>query len=284
MVRLSSTAEMLAALRSASSVTFSAYMLRPGPVEQALAAAARRGASVRVRLEGDLWGGTRAMNAANLRSVQALQRSGADAKIVHRPGAGGPALHMKAAVCDGAAFLDDCNWNASGDTVIEDTSRAHVRAVREAALQHGGARCGNLALDKAHAIAREAALLRAPRVQTVRLESEALHPCAVTARLRQLARAGVRVRVLLSQRCVRGDPATLSEVRSLQRDGVVFRVARSGEKFAVAGNRAWVGSADATGTRFDGDRIEWAIATRDANIVGALRRRFTERWRASKAM
>ena len=52
MVRLSSTAEVVRALSTAHDVTVLSYTLRPGPVRAALESAARRGARVRVRLEG----------------------------------------------------------------------------------------------------------------------------------------------------------------------------------------------------------------------------------------
>lgn len=52
MLELSSQTQLTAALDRARSVTLVAYMLRRGPVFDALAAAARRGAKVTVRLEG----------------------------------------------------------------------------------------------------------------------------------------------------------------------------------------------------------------------------------------
>ena len=51
MLSLASLSDVVAAIGSARSIAFSAYMLHPGAVFDALEAAARRGASVDVRVE-----------------------------------------------------------------------------------------------------------------------------------------------------------------------------------------------------------------------------------------
>jgi phosphatidylserine/phosphatidylglycerophosphate/cardiolipin synthase-like enzyme len=281
MVSLSSTADMLRAVRSARNITFSAYVLRPGPVEQALEAAAKRGAHVRVRLDGYLWGGTKSMSASNRQSVRALRAAGADARLVHREDGDGPGLHIKAAVCDGVAFLDDCNWNLAGDTVLRDTAQSHVSAVRRAALQRDVAPAGSLSLTKADALQSEAAALERARSKNLEVETESLHVSAVSGALRRLAQQGMRCRVLVSERALRSDRKMQREIASLERAGVDVRATRSSEKFAIAGDRVCIGSADATSTNHDADRIEWCIRTAKPSIVRELKARFAERWRAS---
>lgn len=281
---LASTARMLCALRSARSVTFSAYVLRPGPVERALEAAAGRGARVQVRLDGYLWGGSRAMAEANRDVVRALRRAGADARLVHLADADGPGLHMKAAVCDGRAFLDDCNWNMTGDTVVRDDTPADVRAIRNAALQRDVPMAGNLRLTKADALAGEAAVLRA-HVKKAVVETEALHSSSISSALRKLAQAGAHCRLLVSEREAAHDKQTQRMMASLKKAGVDVRTVRSSEKLAVAGaSRAWVGSADATSTYYDGDRIDWGLGTRAPHLVRALQARFNSHWKSAKPL
>ena len=281
MIRPSSTAGMLAALRSARRVTFAAYVLHPGPVEAALAAAARRGARVSVRLDGYLWGGTPAMARENREAIQTLRRAHADARLVHRRDGDGPGLHVKAAVCDGTAFLDDCNWNLSGDTVVRDDCASHVRAVRAAALGRESAPAGVMRFDKAGALEQLAQVLHRASSGTVCFESEWLHPCAVSGALRELAARSIACRVLVSARAAKSDAKTQREIASLERAGVQVRATASGEKIALAAGRGWVGSADATSAYADGDRIEWSLATSDSRILGTLRAHFNAHWRAS---
>lgn len=271
---------MLAALRSARTVTFSSYLLRPGPVEQALGAAAERGADVKVHLDGYLWGGTPAMTQANRHAVEALRRAGADVQVVHRSDGDGPGLHLKAAVCDGIAYLDDCNWNMSGDTVVRDDARSHVRAIRKAALAQDVAPAGALALTKADALAAESAVLgHAARRDELDVETEALHRSPISGALRKLAKAGVRCRLLVSARAVRSDEQTRASVASLKNAGVEVRVVRSSEKLAICGtSHAWVGSADATSTYYDGDRIDWGLRSDTPSIVRGLKARFNAHW------
>jgi hypothetical protein len=256
------------------------------PVEQALEAAAQRGARVQVRLDGYLWGGTAAMYAANARAFVGLRLAGADVQIVHLRAGDGPGLHMKAAVCDGVAFLDDCNWNGDNDTVLMDADAAQVRAIRRAALQHDVAAVGALSLDKRDALRDEAGMIRrAKRGEAVNVESEALHPSAVTGALREAAKAGARCRVLISEYSFKTNAKTRAEAASLEKAGVFVRAVGSSEKLAVVGARhAWVGSADATSTWLDGDRIEWSVHSASPPIVRGLAAHFRAHWKDSKAL
>lgn len=285
MIAASSTGAMLDALRSAHRVTFSTWFLHDGPVERALVAAAERGARVQVRLDGFLYGGTRAMMEGNRAAVRALRAAGADAKIVHRTG-DGPALHMKAAVCDRVAFLDDCNWNGAQDTVLRDDNPRHVRAIRQAAGWHDCIKAGTLSLTKADALDDERRVLSSTaNCREADVESEVLHPSGVTSALRALAARGVRCRVLVSARAFASDPATRATVRSLQHAGIGVHAARSSEKLAVLGEkRAWIGSAQATSTYRDADEIDWSLHGSDSRFVRLVHARFNAHWRDSKPL
>jgi hypothetical protein len=279
-IALSSTAGMLAALRTAQRIDFSAYVLWPGPVERALEDAARRGAEVRVRLQGRLYRGTAEMRKDNSDAYHRLKKSGADVQMVDRTNADGPALHLKAAVCDGVAFLDDCNWNG-GDVVIRDDNRGDVAAVSDAALHQPGRAARRLALDKTDALDQEANVLESSDSRRVDVETEAISKSRVSKAVRTLARAGVHCRLLVSTNCMR---EYHKEIASLQKDGVDIRAVAKSEKFALAGDRAWVGSADATSPYHDRDQIEWGMDTHDSRIVDALQARFNENWRNAKAI
>lgn len=282
MIALSSTAGMLAAMRSARRVDFCSYFLAPGAVESGLEAAARRGAHVRVRLERALWGGSAWMRRANRDAVLRLRACGADVRLVHNGEDDGPSLHMKAAVLDGAAYLADCNWGAR-DVVIRDDARAHVQAARKACAWSDVPRSGSLSLRKEDAIAAETRAIQSG-TRCVDVESEALRASSVSKALRELASRGVRCRVLLSALWTRS-PASRAAIRSLQAAGVQIRAVQRNDKFAVSDSgRAWAGSADATSTYCDGDRIDWGLSIADPRIARALERRFEAQWRAAKAV
>jgi hypothetical protein len=55
---------------------------------------------------------------------------------------------------------------------------------------------------------------------------------------------------------------------------------RHDEKLCVAGNRAWIGSANAT-TGFP-DTVDWGVRTHAASAVDRLRATFERNWRAAK--
>lgn len=272
-------------MRSASTVTFSAYLLHPGPVEEALIAAAKRHARVRVALEGNPYRATPEMAADNRKAVRALQAAGADARLMRSAAGDGPAMHMKAAVCDRAAFLDDRNWNRTGDMVIRDDTPSHVRAIA-AVLCGEKAAAGNLALDKDDAVRLEARAVANVGRGRVDVETETLGTSRVSGALRRLAKAGVHCRLLVSSRAVKEQwGRTAKEAASLQRDGVDVRVARSNEKFAIAAGRcAWVGSANATSPHDDGDCLDWGLSTRSPELIHALERRFNAYWKDAKPL
>lgn len=272
---------MLAAVESARRIDFCAYFLPSPRVEQALEAAARRGAEVHVRLEGRLFRGTRAMNARNSDALRRLRAAHADAKYVDRAASTGPGMHMKAAVCDAVAYLDDCNWNVR-DAVIRDDRSGDVRAIRNASQLRSAGGTPSLALNKRRALDLEAAVLLHAHPKRVDVETESLSSSAVTSAIRTLAGKGVRCRLLVSAR-------ELAQMRpdllSLEKLGVQVRTVSVSEKLAIADrSRAWIGSANATSPYYNGDCIDWGLRTSDAHIADALQKRFNANWRHGHAV
>ena len=263
MITLASTEAVLRALRRARDITCASYALPPGPVLDGLAAAARRGAHVVVRLEGtpykDAAGGLQRANAA---AVAALRSAGADARLLQQA-PGEAALHAKAIVADGALYLDDCNWPRDGDTIVRDDAPSHAR----------------IATSKRAALASEARTIRAASRACVDIESESVSPynCAFTA-IDARAKRGERVRLLVSARDLRGNPKERAALSKLASDGVQVRSCPASEKFALAGARAWIGSANASAAFDKPDQIDWGLQTRAQDVVAHLRSHFEQRW------
>ena len=244
-------------------------------------AAAQRGAEVHVRLQGRLFHGTRTMRARNRDAVRRLRAAHADARCVDRTSGTGPELHMKAAVCDGVAYLDDCNWNAR-DAVIRDDRSADVEAIRRAADHGDDDGTPALALNKRRALDLEAAVLLRARAERVDVETESLRSSAVSSAIRTLAARGVRCRLLVSDNELAEMRPTLA---ALEKIGVQVRAVSASEKFAVAdGSHAWIGSANATSPYYNGDCIDWGLRTSDAHIVNALQKRFDANWRHGRPL
>ncbi len=286
MISLVATADLLRAVGQAREVTVTAYTLSRGPVFDALAAACRRGARVRLRVEdrpfGDPFGGIR---HANRSAVAVLARAGADARMVDATDADGPPVHMKAAIVDGVAYLDDRNWTQAGDTIVRDDSPQDVRALRSAIAGAAPRSERSFWTRKADAVAGEAALLHgASRARCVDVQSEAFGTGGSTyAALKALAASGVRCRLIVSARDLK--PQALHGLQLLARAGVGIRVGRSTEKMAVVdGHRAWVGSANATSSYFHGDQLDWGLRTNRASIARALELRFEAAWATGKPL
>jgi hypothetical protein len=261
--------DVLAALNGARTITFLAYTLGPGRVEEALAAASRRGASVSVRLEGQPYadpGGS--LLAENRATIATLQRAGVDARLVHERGSNDPPLHTKAICTDRACFLDDCNWSS-------DAAGTIVRCVSDSSDEP--------AMQKRDALALEARLLAHARAgDDVILETESCggeNP--VYAALDALGKAGVSPRVLVSARDLKNNPRERAALVRLIRDGVRVRTCDADEKFALARTEGWLGSANATAAFARPDQLDWGARTADPTIVAHLRERFDARWRAA---
>jgi phosphatidylserine/phosphatidylglycerophosphate/cardiolipin synthase-like enzyme len=260
-----------------------AYALRPGRVLDSLEDAARHGARVVVRLEGHPYADAAGeLIADNRRAIKALRRLGADAKLVDTNARNGPALHMKAAVCDGVAYLDDRNWPDRGDTIVRDNFRNDVAAIEAAALKTAAVRSEEFWTNKAQALDAERRLLAsATQAKRVDVESESFGSGSGTyGALKRLAESGVPCRLIVAQR----DLNAKSEraLHSLVQSGVAVRVSDSDEKMAIVdGARAWVGSANSTSSYINGDQIDWGLRTDAPGVLKHLRARFRTTWNAA---
>ncbi len=234
MVSLSSNAAALAAIERAHRVLFAAYSLRKGPVLDALSDAAKRGARVTVRLEGRPYGDGGGMAKANRHVAAALRRLGADAALVDAAGPRSPMLHMKAAVCDGVAYLDDRNWTKGGtDTIVRDDAPSHARAIAAAVRHHAAPPSRSFWTSKKDSLAGEARLLYGARnAKTVDVESESFGPPGgAYAPLKQLAQLGVRCRLIVASRHVK--PQEAHDLDLLRKAGVQVRLGDFNEKMGA---------------------------------------------------
>ena len=203
MISLSSEKQVVAAIHSARSVLLTAYALRPGRVLDSLEDAARHGARVAVRLEGRPYGDASGeLVRDNRLAVKSLRRLGADAKLADTNARNGPALHMKAAVCDGVAYLDDRNWPDRGDTIVRDDFHNDVAAIEAAALKQPAVRSREFWTNKAQALAAEVRLLSsAAQAKRIDVESESFGSGGGTyGVLKRLAESGVQCRLIVAQR------------------------------------------------------------------------------------
>jgi phosphatidylserine/phosphatidylglycerophosphate/cardiolipin synthase-like enzyme len=268
-ISISSSADVLARVGSARDVSFGAYILFGGPMRDALEAAARRGAHVAVTLQADPFcdrGGVLA--AANAASAAELRGAGARVTLV--PSAR-VAFHLKAAVCDGVAYLDDRNWPArGGDTVVADDDPRDVALVRDTLAGRAGADRA-LATRKDVALAREAALIDRACDAPVVLATESFGAGAVSAALRRHAARGAPTTLVVDRE--RLGPRSRALVDGLARDGVRVKNSAADEKLLLAGDAVWLGSANASSTyRERGEQTEWGIVSRDPALVARVRR------------
>jgi len=257
MLSLASTADVLAALESARSVSFSAYVLHPGAVFDALDAAARRGAHVEVRVEASPY---RAGSLArlNARMVERLRRDGADARAED-------GVHTKELTVDGVAYLDDSNWLGRGDTIVRDADADDP----------------GVATTKGAALALELRLIEGARGgDTIALETESFGNGPVSGALERAALRGANVRVLVAKRELRRNERESTTIANLERAGIAVRATDASEKFAVVAHATWVGSANATYGAFD--QSDWGAIVEDSAIGEHCERAFETRWGGSR--
>lgn len=261
MIDLSSTREVVARLLTGHDIAAEAYTLH-GPVLRALEDAARNGARVEVRVEGRPYGdGKGHLAAENARIVAELRRAGADASL-------GDPIHAKEIAIDGALYLDEKNWRMD-DIVLRDDDPPGA---------------DHLPMTKREALECEARLLRGARGgDGVIVESESFGAGNTTFdALRMLGRAHAAPRLLVSERDLRGNRRERGALAALARDGVRVRVCRDSEKLAVAGDRAWLGSANASYADGKWNMSDWGVCTRNGEIVGAVRARLEQAWQTAR--
>jgi phosphatidylserine/phosphatidylglycerophosphate/cardiolipin synthase-like enzyme len=285
MITTTDARDFVRAVASAHRIAFSAYHLAPGgPVRAALIDAAKRGADVGIRLEANPYGGQGAeQGRENGETVAAVNAAGGHAVLVGA--AGEPPWHMKAAVVDGVAFLDDRNWAADGkETILRDTDTDDV-AVVERTLAGTPARDGHLRTTKHDAVALESEVIRSAGDRPVSVETESFGLGAIYADLLHRAQAGQPTRLLVSSLEL-AEPGDGREQRALARlaaAGIEVRQVENDEKITLAGAEAWVGSANATYANGPaGEQVDWGLATRVPSLVEALRAAFERNWAAGR--
>jgi len=284
MIALASTAGFVRSLTTASSIVLGSYTLHPGAVLDGLAAAARRGAGVCVRLERDpLDDAAGTLHRSNARALAVLRAAGAR---VDRTAAGEPALHMKAAVVDGVAWLDGRNWAGGGAVpLVRDTDARDVGSVGAALAGRPGAG-GRLATTKAGALRLEAQLIARAGTAPLCVESESFGNGAVYVALLRRARAHLPTRLIVAGREAgeRGNRLERAHLAHLAALGVAVRAGRArhgdlDDKLAVDARAAWTGSANATYDRgVAGAQRDWGLTTRAPAVRAGLRAAFERNW------
>jgi hypothetical protein len=290
MIALDSITGFISTVEHAQSIALTAYTLREGRVLSALEAAARRGADVRVRLERDpLDDASGSLHQANAASIAALRAAGAGAEVTEP---GEPALHMKAAVVDGVAWLDDRNWASGGaERILRDDDPDDLAAIT-AAVGGGPGADGHLATTKSGAQWLEADVIRAAGAAPLIVESESFGNGTIYNALLHRAQAHEPTRLIVAGREVAeaGSTAERARLAHLAALGVEIRVGdvKLGdldEKLAVSDDDCWVGSANATYARGTfGEQRDWGIASREPGIINGLRAAFERNWLAARPL
>jgi hypothetical protein len=269
-VALSSVAAAVAAVRTAHDVRFGALVLGAGPMRDALMGAAAGGAHVEVTLQRDPYRGGAGERALNRDAAHALRAAGAT--VFLRDRAREPA-HLKAAVCDGVAFLCDRNWAADGrELVVADDGADDVALVRRALHDGTGGAAGAFATRKDAALREEARLIDAAGDAPVTVETESFGAGPVSAALRRHAERGAPTMLIVAAREARGNRRERLALAALRAAGVDVRAGGANEKFALCGDAVWVGSANATfAARGEGAQTEWGLTSRAPTLVAAVR-------------
>jgi phosphatidylserine/phosphatidylglycerophosphate/cardiolipin synthase-like enzyme len=267
---LADVRDVIIAVGRANAVTLSAYTLSPrGKMSAALLAAAARGAHVSVALDGGAFG---AAARSNARTIAEFGKRGIRVHLTERP------LHLKAAVVDGTVFLSDRNWTSGRghEVVIRDPYPGDRPIVERAILGETGSN-GHLWLRKAGALAAEARLVTQRASHEVFVESESFGAGtplydALVAR----ARARDAVHLIVASFEYRRSTAEQRAIAELARDGVSVRIGTSGEKLAIDGSNAWIGSANAT--RGLPNQVDFGFIFHNREIAAQLRAQYDANW------
>jgi len=262
MLSLSSTGSVIAHLATARNVTVEAYTLH-GAVLKALEEAAQSGAAVSVELEKSPFDDAKGSLAReNARLAAELSASGAKATLVDP-------LHAKKILIDGTIYLDEKNWHMD-DIVLRGDCRDDA----------------SIATNKADALAQEARLLSNGRAADgVIVESETFGAANATyGALRALGETGAAPRLLVSERVLHGNRRERAVLSDLVRAGVRVRACKDSAKLAVAGDRAWLGSANATIADGKYSMPDWGVRTANAAIVRTVRSRLESEWAEAKEL
>jgi hypothetical protein len=284
-IALDSASGFLRTLAQAHQIALTAYTLTRGPVLNSLCDAARRGADVRVRLEGDpMDNPAGALHKVNATAVARLREAGA---IAEETAPGEPVLHLKAAVVDGVAWLDDRNWAVSGAArVLRDTDPADVAAVASA-VAGGPGGDDHLATTKAAAQKLEAGLIARAGDGPLAVESESFGSGPIYNALLHRAEAHLPTQLIVAGReaAQAGNQTERAHLARLAALGVEVRTGNLAEKLAVSTTSAWVGSANATYARGPaGEQRDWGLVSRESTMVDGLRDAFERNWKVARPL
>lgn len=264
---LSSVRAVLARIATAHDVAFGSYVLPRGAVRDALAAAASRGAHVAVTLQADPYRNPFGARA-NAQAARLLAKAGAAVLMLPRDRA---PFHLKAALCDGVAYLDDRNWTKRGpETVVADDGARDVVLMRDALAARGGTHAA-LATRKDDALRREVDLVESAGRAAVVVETERAATSPLIRALERHALAGAPTTLVVG-RTSRHSAREAGALAALAAAGVDVREGGRNEKLALVGARAWIGSANATGASGrSAGQLDWGLLTRNAALVSAVR-------------
>jgi len=283
-ISLTDVSRLIDQIRHASTVEVAAYELSPwSDMTKALTAAADRGASVDVVVGGGAFGQAKDDNVATLTALSyhgCILDNGANnltlAKcrlhITPNP------QHVKVAVVDGEVYVSDRNFTAHtrSELVVHDQLPGDRLVFERAVLGDAG---GNehLWTTKRDALAAEGRMLFDRRSREVRTETESFGPgTSVYRGLLARARAGDRVRLIVSRVEYNNSSAERHAVADLRNVGADVRVGRSNEKMTVDGDNVWMGSTNATAAL--PDQIDWGMMFRDASLASKLSSQFDRNW------
>jgi hypothetical protein len=206
----------------------------------------------------------------NAASARALRRAGARVRLLDLDHT---AFHLKAAVCDGVAYLDNRNWPKSGPQIVvaDDTPR-DVALLRAALTGRAVGSSRALALRKDVALARETALIRRAGRAPVIIESENIGASRLADALQDHAANGART-VLILGRWRNHSVAESALIEKLKTAGVDVRETGSNEKLALVGSQVWIGSANATGAYDErtAGQADWGVVTGVKALVKAVK-------------
>jgi hypothetical protein len=169
---------------------------------------------------------------------------------------------------DGTLYLDEKNWH-SRDVILREDDAAEAAAIP---------------MDKYDALAVEAGMLALAKSSDgpiVETESFGTGNATYFA-LEALARRGEAPRLLVSKDDLRGNARERGVLERLAARGVRVRVCEESEKLAVTGNRAWLGSANATFADGKFAMSDWGVCTANAAIVDTVRSRLESEWRTAQ--
>ena len=197
---------------------------------------------------------------------------------MHTTSEGAPAMHLKGSVVDGIAYLDDRNW-ASGDrdtiVALDDVGQVAVVA---SSLEGRPVTIGSLVTEKRAALDLEAQTIYEAAGDRVDVETESFGATVVSGALAFRAARGAHVRLLVSKAELDGAGGARERkvLAKLAAAGVAIEATLNTEKLCVAGDEAWLGSANATFS--PAPSLDWGLRSDDRAIVAGAARAFERNW------